>query len=650
LAIVGALVILAGGYLWYESLSHEADNFSKDFKISEIASWSSAPGEISSSAKFSPDAKLIAFSSTRSGTKDIWVTQTNSKEAIQITKDDASNTWPIWSPDGSEIAYFSDRSTASNESGNSTGVWRISALGGTPKIVGPITSGSSELRRWTKSGNIVYAVGNTLYSMSAADGKSKKLLEIGPGEGTVQWVDISDDEKTAAFVTQKDGKWQIREIPVSGGESIEVTERDSPISDVAWQSDKGTYFFTSAENGIGQIFGIVKGSSKASQITNSATGNSVADVSSDGKSLIFSSSREDSNLWRTNTASGAEAPVVQGISSELWPSVSPDGKTIAFQSISNLDRGDKLLGGSISVAKVADPGGKQEPVAVSDSGFLPAWSPDGKWIAFRKLGEKTEKLLKVSPDGGGVKELASGLWPIGYSVSPYNRVQVSYFDWKPDGSEIAYIASENGAFNVTSVSSEGGAPRAVTKFGADGESLACPIYSPDGKSIAFYSQWRKPSKATDKDRSLWTVGAESGEAQKLYETDKVIRLLGWTEDGKGLIFAEASAFKSLPPETVIRKVSLDGGASSEIAVLENAYFYNIFLSADGSRLGYAARENNLDDIWMVPSSGGSGRKLTGNNDSETYFSSLAWAHDGSAIYFGKQTRYSLLSLITNLTE
>jgi Tol biopolymer transport system component len=133
-----------------------------------------------------------------------------------------------------------------------------------------------------------------------------------------------------------------------------------------------------------------------------------------------------------------------------------------------------------------------------------------------------------------------------------------------------------------------------------------------------------------------------------YSTDKNIRLIGWTSDEKGLIIATRSTTSGLPPETDLERVSVDSGTVSTIAKLNNAYYYNIFLSSDRKFIGFVARDNDKDDVWIVPSAGGERRKLTNNNDSGVYFSRLTWLSDGSAIVFGKQTRFSLLSIISDI--
>jgi hypothetical protein len=55
----------------------------------------------------------------------------------------------------------------------------------------------------------------------------------------------------------------------------------------------------------------------------------------------------------------------------------------------------------------------------------------------------------------------------------------------------------------------------------------------------------------------------------------------------------------------------------------------------------------LDDVWISSLKGDEPKKLTANNDPRLYYSSLAFSPDGKAIFFGKQTRFTLLSMFIN---
>ncbi|WP_135606217.1 PD40 domain-containing protein [Methanococcoides sp. NM1] len=67
---------------------------------------------------FNPDGTKIAFVSDRSGNSDIWVMNSNSLGIEQITFENSTQTYPAWSPDGDKIAF------ASNEGGDYN-IWTL---------------------------------------------------------------------------------------------------------------------------------------------------------------------------------------------------------------------------------------------------------------------------------------------------------------------------------------------------------------------------------------------------------------------------------------------------------------------------------------------------------------------------------------------
>jgi WD40 repeat protein len=62
------------------------------------------------SPAWSPDGSQIAFTSDRSGNADIWLIPSAGGPATQITTDEAEDYAPCWSPDGRQIAFRSRRS------------------------------------------------------------------------------------------------------------------------------------------------------------------------------------------------------------------------------------------------------------------------------------------------------------------------------------------------------------------------------------------------------------------------------------------------------------------------------------------------------------------------------------------------------------
>ncbi len=641
LAISLFAAVLIGGAWWLRSRGGSTPP--SEFKTTEIASWTSAPGELFSNASFSPDGKLIAFSSTRSGSKNIWVTQASSGEPIQVTNDASSNKDPIWSPKGDEIAFSSQKGNGGDGRSTLTGVWRVSALGGTPRSVGPIADGSFELRRWTESGKIYYQSQGDLYGIDVASGNIQRATALGEGSGKIIWADIAGDEKTIAYVRQQANGWQLFVSDREDRSPKRIAESTGELGGMVWTPEKERFDYSSMTDGVFQVYK-VDGRGKPVRVTFGENDSIVVDSSPDGRSMIVSSAKEESGLWRVNLADGQESPVSRSVRAELWPVASPDGERVAFQSARNLSRGSNLFESSILVKSIKSR--DDQALQLSESGFLPAWSPQGTSLAFVKKNADTFELHVANPNGGGVRRLTQGGIPaIGYSVSPYNHIQTAVFGWSPDGTRIAFVAERDGASNIWSVSVTDGTEERVTDYNG-GQNVNCPIWSADGRRIAFSFQTRPDQPGGVIRRGLRVVDVTDRKVAEVFETTKNFRLIGWTPDENGLIIAESAKQSGLPPETILQRVPTAGGALSPVARLKQAYYYNISLSSDRRQIAFASREQDKDDIWVVSAAGGEPRRLTRNNDSGVNFSRLTWLRDGSSILFGKQTRFSLLSMIT----
>ena len=615
------------------------------FKVTEVASWLSAPGEIGATANFSPDGKLLAFASTRSGTKDIWVTQATSTEAIQITRDGFLNTYPIWSPAGDEIAYLSLRPNPAG--GNSAGLWRVSALGGgVPKSVANLPNAGAELVHWGKSGRLYYTLNNEVFALEMPNGNAQRISAL-PDASIL--IGISPDEKTIAYLTRADKRWSAHTADLDGTNALEIA---SGVGEVqrggALVPEAKRLFFSVINDGASQIMSLDVAARQSRVLASPETSSNVIAAAPDGKTLLLSSAREEGNLWRVDLESANKIAIARDLNVKLWPSVSPDNSKIVYQSVKNLNSGDKLFKGAVASKTLA--GGENErPTSLADQGFLPQWSPNGSAIAFLKQNGNTVNLFAVNPNGGGERQLTqAGVEWAGYSTSPYNLTQSAAYSWSPDGARIAFIANRSGQFGVWVVNVSDGAEVLLTAS-PDGSFFYCPIFSPDGRQLAFSFRRKEKDSEGRLVRGLMSIDLATNEVKLIVETTKIIRLVGWGADSTALIAAEASQDNvGLPAETSLIRFALAGGAETRIANLKNAYFYNIFLSEDKKQIAFAARDQNMDNLWIVPIIGGTSRRITNNTDSGRYYSRLAWLRDGRSIVFGEQTRYSLLSKMTDI--
>lgn len=609
-------------------------------KSVDIFSWSSAPRELYTGAVFSPDGKMIAFASTKSGTKGIWVKQTSSGEAICITKEDFDNESPLWSPDGSEISFYSNR-------GDFSGIWRVPALGGSPKPIARTNNIGTQLRRWSKSGKIYFESDHNLYAVNERSGKIDQITEFDPKNSKEKLISISPDEKLIAFVVTEEKSSKILVTHLDGTPEPEtLLDTRNEINSLVWRQDGKGILFSQLTDGVFQVFEAGLAGGNPGQITFGDRDSTVQDVSADGSRILFGSATENSDIWRVSLKDSKEAVIAADLTSELWPDVSPDNERVVFQSVKNLSLGNKLLNSSI-LLKTPSVDGGSSPQQLAEDGFLPLWSFDGQNIAFYKLVDKEVELWRVSPTGSDAKRLTSGgLRVIGFSVSPYTRIQANYISWSPKSDSLAYVAERESRSNLWLVSADGESDRRLTENGDDNLSFFCPVWSSDGRRIAFFSQPKKQKAEGAEAFHLGVFDLETGETKTVYATNDMIRLLGWSEREDELVFAfSKKAFSSLPPEVEIYNVSVETGRKRLVNTLKEAYYYNIHLSPDRKLIGFTSRAAKNDDVWIVPSTGGQPRRLTRNNDPRLYFSSISWTPNGEAIYFGKQSRFNLISMI-----
>jgi len=638
--LVAGLVI--GGTWWFIGKRNYENETLQPSSLNtvEVVNWRSTPGEVYSVGSFSPDGKMVAFTSTRIGTKNIWVKQLSGGEAVQITKDEFGNQHPVWSPNGDEIAFYSTR-------GGTPGIWRMPSFGGTPTFIKTIKDGSMVLKYWSKKDSIYYEANHNLFALDIKSGESSQLTDFDAAKMSDNTIIISPDEEQIAYVTFENEQYGVWTMPVRGGSPKQVISLADEIRNTVWHPDGKQILYSANVGGIFQIFAADTSGGKPAQITFGDKDSFTLDVSGDGAKILYGSSKEESDVWGVNVEKGEEFSFASDINSELWSNVSPDGKTVAFQSIKNLSQGDKIFSGAI-LTKPTD--SDAEPFQLVANGSLPTWSPDGKQLAFMRVSGETYNLWTIKAAGGEEKQLTTGGMPsVEFNILPYNRTQTSNFSWSPDGGKIAYISDGSGQRNIWLVDADGASNAQLTNNTDSNLLVFCPLWSSDGRRITYSSKPEEPSADGNFFYTTSVIDVETKIMKNVFHSETFQRLLGWSELDKDLILAAVNGKigTGLPTEVKIIKVNVETGAQHQTAKLESAYLYNIYLSADKKMVAYTSNKEGKDNIWVARLSGGEARKITSNNDARLYFSALSWSPDGRAVYYGKQTRYSLLSMITN---
>jgi Tol biopolymer transport system component/DNA-binding winged helix-turn-helix (wHTH) protein len=234
---------------------------------------------------YSPDGTRIAFASNRSGSHQIWVSNSDGSGTVQLTffRGPGYTASPYWSPDGRQI-YFG--STAEGR----YGVYVISSEGGQPKRLG-----SEAPESWSRDGKWVYFHrGDEIWKRPALGGG--RMIQI-TRTGGAQAVESSDG-RLLYYLKENEEFTTLWKVPVEGGQETQVLES------VCCQNfavvDQGIYFIPAwkgKENSSVQFLSFSTGKVATIATLSGAAAYGLS-TSYDGRWLLYSQYQPSgSDLW-----------------------------------------------------------------------------------------------------------------------------------------------------------------------------------------------------------------------------------------------------------------------------------------------------------------------------------------------------------------
>ncbi|GBC76628.1 Serine/threonine-protein kinase PknB [bacterium HR08] len=612
----------------------------------QLANWKNEPGESPPRVRFSPDGKMIVFASRKGGHPDLWIQQTLGGTAVPVTRDEWVERSPLWSPDGQQIAFLSDR-------GGELGIWVIPALGGVPTLLHVVSPAASarlspvNLIAWSATRNLIYyEAQRNLYALDVASRRATALTAFDPQRARVMDFCLSPDERRLAYVDVQGGQVDIWVLSLDGGRRMRVTESPEEERFPVWHPDGRRLFYSCKWGEAYQICVVDVSERTPLRLTSGDADLFVSDVSADGRRVLYTLSKDDADIWAVDLHTGEEVQVTTEIGLELWPTVSPDGRAIAFQAKPEASAGGDLFRAQIVVRTL---GGEEPTIRFTTAGFDPAWSPDGRHLAFLRRGSDGQLDLWIVPASGGAERrvVRAGVYHGGYGLLPFNRLQTRDFSWSPDGRRLAYAAIRTGVSNIWIASLDRSEEIPVTENADRALSFFCPLWSPDGRYLAFLSESRATSEAR------WTVWvSEVGRKRviPLMRSPEVVRLIGWLSFGGALLVAIGEGPRLLPHaarEIRLIRVSVPDGATRSLGTLAAASLLTLSLSPDGRAIAYVSRADGRDNLWVLPLERGRAVRRTENKDPRVYLSTPTWSPDGRMLYYGRQASWSVIRMIEN---
>jgi Tol biopolymer transport system component len=219
----------------------------------------------------------------------------------------------------------------------------------------------------------------------------------------------------------------------------------------------------------------------------------------------------------------------------------------------------------------------------------PAWSPDGRYVAYGHTGNSME--IFTVPSLGGTKRFVTSISP----AAPDQDSRV--LAWSPDGLSLLVSdrASANEPAAIFSVSLQDGRKRRLTSPPSPGWGDGDPEISPDGRTLAFI-RWENDSVG-----DIYAEPLGGGASHRITNDGKRIGGLAWSADGESIVFSSTRG--ALPG---LWRISATGGTPDPLGGV-GADAWAPSIARAGNLLAYTHQSENVN-IWRVPGPDGAGLK------------------------------------------
>jgi Tol biopolymer transport system component len=574
-ALTGALVVAAiavGVALWVSivGIGLEGDE-------GRPPSWTprqlTSDQGIEADPAVSPDGTFVAFASDRAGSMDLWLVDSRGGEPLRVTSSDATDRSPAWFPDGAALLFVSDR-TGQND------VWKVSRLGGDPVLLVPDAMDPSPSPDGSRLAFSRRDPAGILRIM-VADLDDPASAAVITGEGQAKRDQVrpswSHDGRNVCYTDRRD-LWVVE---AAGSEPRRLTEDFESDIDPAWSPGGDHIYFSSYREGTQALWRIPAAGGDPERLTTGTGPERGPSLSRDGRVLAYSTFEEEADLEILDHRSGKRLRVA-GTREENTPALSPDGRLLVFSS----NRQGRYDLWTLTIEEGAPVGEPRRLTDMRGSTAVPAFSPDGRWIAYG--GSRQDRWdLWIVPSGGGLAErLTDG------PALEQNPA------WSPDGSTIAFARGESGETHIVTMAYEDGALHGEPmRLSGETTPNFFPSWSPDGRSVAYL--------CIDGDvQEICVASARVPESGRAVTTGADAKFVRWSGASGRLLVGGTWG----EPNVELRWVSPETGADTPLdhaVVTGSSATYGDFDVSLDERFVVYSTYVTVGDIWVGETRSGS---------------------------------------------
>jgi len=490
---------------------------------------------------FSPDRTRLAVikEDLESDTVDLWVLNVATGRNTRITSNQTDTEeevrWPVWSPDGSQVAYVALR-------GGYWGLYRKVSNGeGTEELLYQ-HPGRPILTDWSLDGRFLSFSDGTLYALPLAGDRERKPIDVFRSESQLQGSRLSPDSRFLTYTSDQSGRNEVYVRPFDPVAGAGSTAAAGPwqVSDQGgqgtpfWRQDGKEMYYVAADRGVMVVevstaptfkFGKPKLLFRLSEAVPTGT----TSVSRDGERVVIAVPHAPT--LRQITVSDRQGKVLSKVGEPgryRDPVLSPDGTRVAVTRIVPRTGNEDIW--TFDVAS-----GKGTPVTndTSPEG-TPIWSPDGRQVAYRSTRGDFDSIYRKAWDGTGNEEQL-------FQYTPGAALLLS--DWSADGK---FLTLDSEFLLVLPLSGDQKAlEREAIDWLREEYEVAQGRFSPDSRFMAYLSTEFNTYEEIGAnifevfvrpfDASKPEAGAGGAKAVQV-STAGAVGMLFWRQDGKEMYY------------------------------------------------------------------------------------------------------------------